>query len=90
MCVGSVGTITKLDGKRATVDFGGVRTEIRVDFLPDAAIGDRVLIHAGFAISRVSDQEAAEMEAVWADLREALGQRRAHGEGAGDDEGVPA
>lgn len=88
MCVGSVGTITNLDGKRATVDFGGVRTEIRVDFLPDAAIGDRVLIHAGFAISRVSDQEAAEMEAVWADLREAIGQRRKTGEGAG--EGEPA
>jgi hydrogenase expression/formation protein HypC len=70
------------------VDFGGVRTEIRVDFLPDAVIGDRVLIHAGFAISRVSDQEAAVMEAVWTDLREALGQHRAHG--AGEDEGESA
>lgn len=80
MCVGSVGTILSREGNRATIDFGGVRTVIRTDFLPDVAVGERVLIHAGFAISRVSEQEATEMAEAWAALQTALG-RRAGGDG---------
>lgn len=81
MCIGSVGTILRLDGHWAEVDFGGVRTSIRIDYLPDITVGERVLIHAGFAISRLSDEEAREMEQAWADLREVIG-RRAAGEKA--------
>ncbi len=42
-----------------TVDFGGVRREACLVYLPEAAIGDYVIVHAGFAISRLDEAEAA-------------------------------
>jgi hydrogenase expression/formation protein HypC len=45
--------------RRGVVDFGGVRTEINLAFVPEAGIGDYVLAHVGFAIARL-DPDAAE------------------------------
>lgn len=39
----------------AEVDFGGVRQQVSLACLPDAALGDRVLVHVGVAISRVEE-----------------------------------
>ena len=41
------------------VAFGGVMREVSLDFLPEAELGDYVLVHVGFAISRVDAEEAA-------------------------------
>lgn len=46
---------------RAIVEFGGVRREVGMALLPEVQPGDYVLVHAGVAISRVDEQEAAEM-----------------------------
>jgi len=46
----------------ATVDFQGTTMEISLDFLPEASTGDYVLIHAGYAINTLDEEEAAE---VW-------------------------
>jgi hydrogenase expression/formation protein HypC len=43
---------------RARVEFGGVRREVSMQCVPDAAEGDFVLVHAGIAISRVDADEA--------------------------------
>ncbi len=43
----------------AIVEFGGVRREVSVACVPDAALGDYVMVHAGIAISRVDAIEAA-------------------------------
>jgi hydrogenase expression/formation protein HypC len=51
----------------AIVEFGGVRREVSVACVPDAAEGDYVMVHAGIAISRVNADEAAR---VLATLRE--------------------
>lgn len=72
MCVGTTGLVVLIDGKLAEVDFGGVTAKVRVDFLPDAVPGDRVLVHAGFAISRVSAKEAEETARAWAELKDAF------------------
>jgi hydrogenase expression/formation protein HypC len=40
------------------VDFGGVTRQVQLDFVPEAQPGDYVLVHVGFAISRVSEEEA--------------------------------
>ena len=54
------------DGLRmAWVDFGGVRQQVCVETLPDAARGDWILVHAGFALQRLDEQAAAEVLA-WA------------------------
>jgi hydrogenase expression/formation protein HypC len=43
----------------AKVQFGGVTRQVSLDFVPETQIGDYVLVHVGFAISRVSPEEAA-------------------------------
>ena len=40
------------------VQFGGIKREICLDFVPEADLGDYVLVHVGFAISRVDEVEA--------------------------------
>jgi hydrogenase expression/formation protein HypC len=62
MCLGIPGQVTGLhqrDGlPMATVDYGGVRKEVCVSYVPDAAVGEYVIVHVGFAISRVDQAEA--------------------------------
>lgn len=60
MCLAIPGKIIKLDGQRATVDFMGVEKEVNVS-LVDVKIGDHVMIHAGFAIEKMEDDYANEM-----------------------------
>jgi hydrogenase expression/formation protein HypC len=42
-----------------TVDFGGIVKEICLAYVPEAGVGDHVIVHAGFAIHRIDSQEAA-------------------------------
>jgi hydrogenase expression/formation protein HypC len=42
----------------AKVEFGGVTRQVGLDFVPDAQPGDFVLVHVGFAISRIEEAEA--------------------------------
>jgi hydrogenase expression/formation protein HypC len=42
----------------ARVQFGGIVRPICLDFVPEAAVGDYVMVHVGFAISRVDTEEA--------------------------------
>jgi len=63
MCLGIPGRIVAVSGDRdhvATVDVAGVRREIDVTLLEDEplALGDWVLIHVGFAMSRIDEAEA--------------------------------
>jgi hydrogenase expression/formation protein HypC len=62
MCLGIPGKIIEIyqkDGMTmGKVDFGGVVRETCLDFVPDASIGDYTVIHVGFAISLLSEDEA--------------------------------
>jgi len=64
MCLGVPGRIIELyesEGRRmGTVDFGGVRREACLDFVPEAQVGQYVVVHVGFAISLLSEVEAQE------------------------------
>jgi hydrogenase expression/formation protein HypC len=42
------------------VDFGGVTREVCLAYLPEAEVGDYVIVHVGFAISQVDEEEAQE------------------------------
>ena len=44
--------------RRAKVDFGGIRKEINLAYTPEAEVGKYVLVHVGFAISKVDADEA--------------------------------
>ena len=66
MCVAVPARIVELDGPTAVVDLEGVRREANVAFIEDAAIGDYVLIHAGFAIRKWSEEDVREFRAIMA------------------------
>lgn len=58
MCLAIPARIVELKGDNAIVDAMGNRFKARTMLLPKAKLGDLVLIHAGFAISRVDEEEA--------------------------------
>jgi hydrogenase expression/formation protein HypC len=64
MCLGIPGKILSTyaaDGLRmGKIDFGGVQREACLDYVPEAEVGDYVVVHVGFAISRLSEEEAQE------------------------------
>lgn len=75
MCLAVPGQITQMaEGGRATVDMMGVTQEVSLRLVPDARPGDYVLVHAGFAIQVVDEQEAAEILAIFRDLSEYAGE----------------
>ncbi len=60
MCLAIPSEIVAVKDKMATVDVGGIRREVSLLLLPEeAAIGDYVLVHAGFAIHKI-DKKAGE------------------------------
>ena len=60
MCLAVPMKVVELNLPLAVVEVEGVRREIRADFLPDLALGEYVLVHAGIAIERVDADEAEE------------------------------
>lgn len=62
MCLGIPGKVIEVrdEGglRMGRVDFGGVRKEACLAYVPEVALGDYVIVHVGFAISRVDEQEA--------------------------------
>lgn len=72
MCLAVPGKLVQWIERRppfatAAVEFGGVRRQVNMVCVPDAAAGDYVLVHAGIAISQI---DAAEAERVLATLAE--------------------
>ena len=72
MCLAVPLKLIEIDGKEAVGDAMGVRRRIRVDFIPEPKIGDYVIVHAGFAIDRLSEQQALEDLESWEELDETL------------------
>ena len=63
MCVAIPGIILTLNddnplSRSGKVNFGGVERVVNLALLPEASIGDYVLVHAGFAISQIDEDEA--------------------------------
>jgi hydrogenase expression/formation protein HypC len=62
MCLGIPGRVTEIRDEAGLamgkVDFGGVRKDACLAYLPEVKLGDFVIVHVGFAISRVDEEEA--------------------------------
>ena len=58
MCLAIPARIIELEGDKAVVDAMGNRFKAKTTLLPNAKLGDLVLVHAGFAISTVDEEEA--------------------------------
>jgi hydrogenase expression/formation protein HypC len=65
MCLGVPGKLTEIlpqtDPPMGKVDFGGIKKDVCLAYTPEAAVGDYVIVHVGFAISRVDEAEAQEI-----------------------------
>ncbi len=72
MCLAIPGKIISISEDTAMVDFNGVRKKASIMVLPDVKVGDMVLVHAGFAISKVTEQEARETLQAFAELESAM------------------
>lgn len=61
MCVAVPGRILSIDeASMAEVDFGGATRLVSVAFLEEPAVGEYVIVHAGFALHKVSEEQAME------------------------------
>ena len=62
MCLAVPGRVIAIDGegelRTGRADFGGVTRAVCLAFVPEAAVGDYVLVHVGFAITRIDEAEA--------------------------------
>lgn len=71
MCLAIPAQITEhLGGDMARVDLGGVTKEISVALTPDAREGDYVVVHVGYALSKIDPDEAERTLALFAELEE--------------------
>jgi hydrogenase expression/formation protein HypC len=66
MCLGVPGRVTQVEENAlgmtmGKVDFGGITKQVCLAYVPEAKPGDYVVVHVGFAISRVSEDEAREV-----------------------------
>ena len=66
MCLAVPGQVLSIDGddpllRSGRVDFSGIVKRVNLSYVPDAAVGDYVLVHVGFAISTVDETEAREV-----------------------------
>lgn len=70
MCLAIPARIVELKGDNAVVDAMGNRYRAKTTLLPEARLGDLVLVHAGFAISQVDEEEAKKTWELIAEIDE--------------------
>jgi hydrogenase expression/formation protein HypC len=79
MCLGIPGRVTELyrenDMRMGKVDFGGVSKRVCLEHVPETIEGDYVLVHVGFALARIDEEEAHQVFTFLAQMNE-LGELR--------------
>lgn len=69
MCVGLSAKVVKITDGTALVDAMGARREVSAELLDDLEPGDYVMVHAGIAIAKITDEDALESRRVMEELR---------------------
>ncbi len=67
MCLALPARVIDIDGELATVELGGVRKEISLALVEEVQVEDYVLVHVGYALARVSPEEAERTLALLAE-----------------------
>ncbi len=75
MCLGVPGRVVsvapnELGMTMGRVDFGGIAKEVCLAYVPEAQVGDYVVVHVGFAISRIGEDEAKQVFRTLKDMGE--------------------
>lgn len=74
MCLAVPLRLTEIEGNDAVGERDGVRRSVRVDFIKEPKVGDYVIVHAGFAIERLSEEQAEENLKAAREVEEALAE----------------
>jgi hydrogenase expression/formation protein HypC len=80
MCLAVPGKIVSIEAeldpllRRGKVDFAGVRKDVNLSLTPEARLGDYVLVHVGFALNTVDEDEAQRIWETLGELAEAAGE----------------
>ena len=72
MCLAVPLKLVEINGRDAVGESLGMRRPLRGDFIPEPKLGDYVIVHAGFAIERLPEQQALEDLESWEELRDVL------------------
>ncbi len=90
MCLAVPGKVVEITGegelRMGKVDFSGVQRQACLAYVPEVTLGDYVLVHVGFAISRIDEQQAQETLAALSEIA-ALGELDEPG--SDDEPGAP-
>jgi hydrogenase expression/formation protein HypC len=68
MCIAAPARIIEIKDNMATVDFGGVRQQVKLDLVTDVDIDKYVLVHSGYAIEVLTKEEAQDSLEAWDEL----------------------
>ena len=58
MCVAVPMKLLKIDGANGNAELGGIVKEVSLSLIDDVKVGDYILVHAGFAIQKIDEEEA--------------------------------
>jgi hydrogenase expression/formation protein HypC len=73
MCLALPCKVVAIDGDNATIDVSGMKKDISLALMEDVAIGDYVIVHVGYALTKLDPEEAEKTLALFAELGENLG-----------------
>lgn len=60
MCLAVIGKVISMNGDEGVIELSGVRREIMLSLVPEVKVGDYVMLHAGFAIQIIDEEDARE------------------------------
>jgi hydrogenase expression/formation protein HypC len=90
MCLAIPGKVLNIDYAAqpvmGAVSFGGIEKSICLEWLPDVKVGDYVLVHVGFAISKVDEKEALETMKLFDEIDEAYEELQSNEDVGKDDQ----
>lgn len=72
MCLAIPMTITRFEGNYAIATANGVETTVNYAMMPDLKENDKVLVHAGFVIEKLDEEQAREIEDTWKEYYEVM------------------
>ena len=72
MCLAVPLKLIEINGKDAVGEALGMKRAVRLDFIPDPKLWDYVMVHAGFAIERLPQEQALDDLETWEELKDAL------------------
>ncbi|MDO5814092.1 MAG: HypC/HybG/HupF family hydrogenase formation chaperone [Methanobrevibacter sp.] len=74
MCIAAPAHVIEInrEDNLLVADFGGAKQQAKLDLLPEVEVGDYVLIHAGYAIEKLSEEAAKESLDAWEELLDFL------------------